>query len=84
MKASEKDLTDRRYEDGFRKRRVAMQKLRGVFSELDRTTAARIKKERDLPENLRKELLQSADDAYPPGYEALLRSYYKALSTAEK
>ena len=84
MKGAEKDLTDRRYDDAFRKHRGALQKLRGVFTELDRTTAARIKKARDLPENLRKELLQSADDAYPPGYESLLKSYYKALSTAEK
>ena len=38
----------------------------------------------DLPEQLRKELLQSADDAYPPGYEGLLKNYYKALSTTDK
>ena len=84
MKGVEKDLTDRRYEDAFRKRRTALQKLRGAFTGLDASTAARISKARDLPENLRKELLQSADDAYPPGYEGLLKSYYKALSTAEK
>jgi hypothetical protein len=33
---------------------------------------------------LRQELLQSAEAAYPVGYEAVLRSYYKALATAEK
>jgi hypothetical protein len=29
-------------------------------------------------------MLQAADAGYPAGYESLLKSYYKALSTAEK
>jgi hypothetical protein len=33
---------------------------------------------------MRSELLESADQGYPPEYEGLLKSYYKALSTAEK
>jgi hypothetical protein len=84
MKSVEKDLIDGRYEDGFRKRREAMQKLRSSVGEMDQSVAARISRARELPEQLRKELLQSADDAYPPGYEGLLKNYYKALSTSDK
>ena len=51
---------------------------------MDQSTAARIHQARDLPPQMRNELLQSADQGYPPGYEGLLKSYYKALSTAEK
>jgi hypothetical protein len=84
MKSVEKDLADHRYEDAFRKRRDALQKMRSAFSGVDQATAARINRARDLPPQLRNELLQSADEGYPPGYEGLLKSYYKALSTAEK
>jgi hypothetical protein len=74
MKSVEKDLVDGRYEDAFRKRREAMQKLRTSVGEMDPSVAARISKASQLPEQLRKELLQSADDAYPPGYEGLLKN----------
>jgi hypothetical protein len=42
------------------------------------------RKARDLPPQLRNELMQSADKGYPPGYEGLLKTYCKDLSTAEK
>jgi hypothetical protein len=84
MKSVEKDLADHRYADAFRKRKEALEKLRGAFSGVDRSTAAQVNKARDLPPQLRNELMQSADEGYPPGYEGLLKSYYKALSTAEK
>ena len=59
--------------------------LRGrSFSELDGSTATQIHRARDLPPQMRNELLQSAEAGYPAGYEALLKSYYKALSQAEK
>ena len=38
----------------------------------------------DLPPQLRGELLQSSEEAYPPGYEGLLKSYYKSLSAGDK
>ena len=84
MKSVEKDLADHRYDDAFRKRREAMTKMRGSFSGIDQTTSSRISRARDLPPQLRNELLQSADEGYPAGYEGLLKNYYKALSTAEK
>jgi hypothetical protein len=84
MKSIEKDLSDKRYDDAFRKRKDALEKLRGAFSGLDRSTATQIKKAEHLPEQLKRDLLQSADEGYPAGYEGLLKSYYKALSTAEK
>jgi hypothetical protein len=84
MKSVEKDMADHRYADAFRKRKEALEKLRGAFSGVDQSTAAQFNKARDLPPQLRNELMQSADEGYPPGYEGLLKSYYKALSTAEK
>jgi hypothetical protein len=84
MKSIEKDMADHRYDDAARKRRDALGKLHSAFSGMDETTAAKIHQARDLPPQMRKELLQSADQGYPPGYEGLLKSYYKALSTAEK
>ena len=64
--------------------RRAMQRVRDAFGDLDRSTQAQIRSARELPAELRKDLIQSSDAAYPAGYEALLKSYYKALSTAEK
>jgi hypothetical protein len=84
LSAADKDLTDRRYTDAAKKRREAMQALRNAFGDLDRSTATQIHRARDLPPQMRNDLLQSAEAAYPAGYEALLKSYYKALSTAEK
>ncbi len=83
MKDSEKDLRDHNYEDAARKRKLAIGKLRSALSDVDQT-AAQLKQARDLPPQLRSELLQAADEGYPPGYEALLKNYFKALSTAEK
>jgi hypothetical protein len=84
MKSVEKDLRDLRYEDAARKRRSSLIGLRGAVLELDQSTAAQLSRARDLPPQLRTELLQAADEGYPPGYEALLKSYFKALSAAEK
>ena len=83
-KQAEQDLADRKYDDAFRKQKMGLERLRGTASELDRSTATGIKRARDLSAEERKELLQSADDGYPPGYEGLLKSYYKALSGSEK
>jgi hypothetical protein len=83
MKASEQDLRNNNYEDAARKRKVAIGKLRNALGEVDQT-AAQLSRARDLPPQLRSELLQAADEGYPPGYESLLKNYFKALSTAEK
>jgi hypothetical protein len=84
LEQADRDLSDRKYSDAARKRREAMQKLRGAFGDLDRSTQAQIRSARELPSELRKEMIQSSEATYPAGYEALLKSYYKALSTAEK
>ncbi len=84
LEQADRDLTDRKYSDAAKKRRDAMTRLRGAFSDLDRSTQAQIRSARELPANLRKDLIQSSEAAYPAGYEALLKSYYKALSTAQK
>ncbi|HJT36640.1 MAG TPA: hypothetical protein VJ783_31745 [Pirellulales bacterium] len=84
MKSAEADLRDLRYEDAAAKRRVALSQLKGALAQPDRATAAQISRARDLPAELRDELLQSADEAYPAGYESLLKNYFKSLSEAEK
>jgi hypothetical protein len=84
LEQADKDLKDGKYDNALKKRREAMRRLRDAYSGLDRTTAVDVSRARDLPARLRNELRQSADSAYPAGYEALLRSYYRKLSTAEK
>jgi hypothetical protein len=83
LKSSEKDLGDKRYDDAARKRRVALSELRSALH-ADQGTAAQLSRARDLPPQLRTELLQAADEGYPAGYESLLKSYFKALSGTEK
>ncbi len=51
---------------------------------MDNSTSASVHKAQNLPPELRGELTQSSQDAYPPGYEGLLKSYYKSLSTGDK
>ena len=84
MKEAEGDLRDLRYDDAARKRRVAQGKLKSIPMELEGSSAAQLSRARDLPGALRSELIQAADEGYPAGYESLLKSYYKALSTAEE
>jgi hypothetical protein len=84
MKQSEKDLRDLRYQDAARKRRQALNQIRSTLNGVDQSTASQLERARDLPPPLRTELLQAADEGYPPGYEKLLKNYFKALSTAEK
>jgi hypothetical protein len=84
LEEADRDLKDRRYQDAARKQREALQKMRMAYGKGDRSTALEISRARDLPPELRREMLQSSEAGYPPGYEGLLRSYYKALSTAEK
>ena len=84
MKSAETDLRDLRYEDAARKRRVALGQLKSAFSDRDSATAAQLSRARDLPPQLRTELLQAADEGYPAGYESLLKNYFKALSGAEQ
>jgi hypothetical protein len=84
MKQSEKDLRDLRYQDAARKRRAALNKMHATFGNVDQSTATQLNRARDLPPQLRRELLQGAEEGYPPGYETLLKNYFKALSNAEK
>jgi hypothetical protein len=83
MKSVEDDLRDLRYDDAARRRKVAMQALKASFNQLDQTTAVQLSQARELPAQLREELLQSADEGYPEGYESLLKSYFRALSEGE-
>jgi len=85
MKQAEQDLRDLRYDDGARKSKVSLNQLRSALQNpLDQATAVQLQRARSLPKDLRDELLQSADESYPAGYESLLKSYFRALSEAEK
>jgi hypothetical protein len=84
FRESEKDLRNYRYQDAARKRKLALRSLKAAALEIDQSSGLHLSRSRDLPPELRKELLQGADDGYPPGYEALLKNYYKELSKAEK
>ena len=84
LETSSKDLTDGKYSDAARKRREAMLRLREGLSGLDASKGAAVRRARELPPALRKELLQGSEAAYPAGYEELLKSYYKSLSASGK
>ncbi len=84
LEEADKDIKDRRYQDAARKQREGLKKLREAYGKGDRITALEISRARDLPPEMRRDLLQSSEAAYPAGYEGLLKSYYKALSTAER
>ena len=83
MQTVEGDLRDLRYEDAARKRKIAMQQLKSAFGTLDRSEPYQISQAKDLPAQLRQELLQSAEEGYPEGYEDLLRNYFKKLAASE-
>jgi hypothetical protein len=83
MKPIDTQNRDLRYEDLAKRRREALQKLRAAFGEID-PTATSINRATDLPPEARKELLQGHDEGYPPGYEELLKNYYKKLSSDGK
>jgi hypothetical protein len=84
MKQSQIEPRDLRYEDGFRKQKVALSQLKTALGQLHEGTAVDVRRARDLPAQLRQELLQSSEEGYPPGYESLAKSYFRALSEAEK
>jgi hypothetical protein len=84
FKESEKDLRDLRYKDAARKRKLALRAIKAAALEIDQSSGLHLSRSRDLPPEMRKDLLQGADDGYPPGYEKLLKNYYKELSRAEK
>ena len=83
MKPLDTGERDLRYDDITKRRREALQKLRSSFGEVD-PTASSISQAKDLPPELRKELLQGHEEGYPPGYENLLKNYYKKLSNDGK
>jgi hypothetical protein len=84
MKTAEQDLRDLRYQDAARRRRTALGQLKSGLLGVDQTTAVQLNRARDLPAQLRQELLQANEEAFPDGFEALLKSYFRALSSAEK
>lgn len=84
MKQAQLEPRDLRYEDSFRKQKVALSQLKTALGQLEQGTAVQLQRARELPAQLRQELLQSSDEGYPPGYESLAKSYFRALSEAEK
>ena len=80
----ENDLKNNKFNDAFRKQKIAVRQIRDALGGVDQTTVIRLQQARDLPADLRDELLQSAGESYPKGYEALLESYYRKLSEPEK
>ena len=84
MRSAQQDLRDLKYEDATRKQKVALGKMKSALGQLDQSTAINLQRARQLPSEMRQELLQSNEEGYPAGYETLLKSYFRALSEAEK
>ncbi|VTS01760.1 DUF3488 domain-containing protein [Tuwongella immobilis] len=81
MKAMDQDLRDRRYDDAARKRQDMLQSLRSAAVQADPTRRS-LSNNRNLPPELRDEILQSSEDGYPAGYEELMRNYFQSLSNS--
>ena len=80
MQRAEDDLRDYRYEDASRRRKAALSEIQSTLADDGGSAAVSLSRARELPAELRDELLQSADEGYPPGYEELLKSYYRGLA----
>ena len=84
MNSIEDDLKNNKFNDAFRKQKVAVRQIREALGGVNQTTVIRLQQARDLPADLRDELLQSAGESYPKGYESLLENYYRKLSESGK
>jgi hypothetical protein len=83
MKSIEQDYRDLRYEDAARRRRVALTTLRAAQDELLDPAGVQLSRARQIPAAMREEILQASDEGYPPGYEEMLKSYFRKLSEGE-
>lgn len=83
LRAIEEDLTHGRYRAAIRKRRVV---LKGM-EDTRRFVNEQLKINRDwssrLPSQVQEDILDSAGDKAPRGYEELLKNYYEALAKTE-
>lgn len=82
MKEIERDLQTGRYQQALRKREIVLQGLKsqkeyvgGEFEVKQDTTA-------NIPKDVQKEILGSVQEPTPPGWEDIVRGYYRQLMTA--
>jgi len=82
MKDIERDLLAGRYQNALRKREVVLQGLKtqkeyvgGEFEVKQDTTS-------NIPKDIQKEILGSVQEPAPPGWEEIVRGYYRQLISA--
>lgn len=82
MKEIERDLLAGRYQNALRKREIVLQGLKtqkeyvgGEFEVKQDTTS-------NIPKDIQKEILGSVQEPAPPGWEEIVRGYYRQLISA--
>lgn len=83
MKQSETALRDGKYDDAARKRQEALGTLRRA-GDAGESVRRSVSQNRDLPPELRREVLQGGEEGAAPGYEGMTRDYLKALGEPGK
>jgi hypothetical protein len=82
MQDAEHALRDLRYDDAARLRKDSIAELRAAASQIDQGVSLSLQRARDLPPDMRQQIISGSRQAMPEGYEELVGEYFKALSGA--
>lgn len=80
MSQIEEDLRTGRYQNALRQRQVLLEGLRSTKQYVSGEFQVRQDASENLPSDIQKEILGSMSEAAPPGWEDLIRDYYRRLS----
>lgn len=83
MAEVERDLLAGRYQNALRKREVVLESLASQKQYVGGEFEVRQDASANLPTDVQKEILGSAQDPTPPGWEDLVRGYYRRLMNGE-
>ena len=83
MSDAEAALRDLRYDDAARLRKESIHELRAAASQIDQGVTLNLQKARDLPPDLREQIISGSRQALPEGYEEMVGEYFKAVAGGE-
>ncbi len=82
MQDAEHALRDLRYDDAARLRKASLAELRAAAGQIDQSVSLSLQKARDLPSDMREQIISGSRQAMPEGYEEMVGEYFKALAGA--
>lgn len=80
LQSAEALMADQRYEDAARVRKESIVELRAAASQLDQVVTLTMQRARDLPPELREQIIDGSRLAMPEGYEDMVGEYFKTLA----